>query len=78
LTDAFVEKIVAWAEWEEPIRGLALRGSRVEPGPAGRLSDYDSNVFVTDHESYSTDGWRMSSLADIRVHTEGSSIGIWA
>jgi hypothetical protein len=33
---------------------------------------------VPDHESYSTDDWRMSSLADMRVHTEGSSIGIRA
>jgi len=68
MADAFLDKIVAWATGEEPIRGLVLQGSKAEPGATDRLSDYDINVFVTEHAPYTDDDAWMSTIADVWVY----------
>ena len=41
-----LDKIVAWAEKEDPIKVLMLTGSLAGRGPRDELSDYDIAVFT--------------------------------
>jgi len=41
-----IDKIVNWAQGEEPIKALILTGSLAGKGPKDELSDYDIAMFT--------------------------------
>ncbi|MFC1845720.1 aminoglycoside 6-adenylyltransferase, partial [Candidatus Dependentiae bacterium] len=50
-----LNKIIAWAKKEEPIRVLLLTGSLASKGSKDELSDYDIALFTTDIDNYLRD-----------------------
>lgn len=51
-----LEKFMTWAREQANIRAVILLGSRArEKSPADDYSDYDLDIYVTDHETYHDD-----------------------
>lgn len=63
-----INKIIAWAQQEEPIRVLLLTGSLAGKGPTDELSDYDIAVFTNDIQKYlNNDAW-MEMVGNVLVY----------
>lgn len=63
-----LDKIVEWAKDESEIRVVILEGSRASDATTDTLSDYDLNLFVTDHARYTSDNHWMSEFDTVLVY----------
>ncbi len=63
-----LSKIVTWAQNESEIRAIILEGSRASDINTDEFSDYDLNVFVTDHTKYTSNNKWMSKFDDLVVY----------
>lgn len=66
--ESIISKIVEWAQKESEIRAVILEGSRASDSTTDTFSDYDLNIFVTDHAKYTSDNHWMSEFDTVLVY----------
>jgi aminoglycoside 6-adenylyltransferase len=68
MADAFLSRLVDWANAQPDIAALILTGSRARPdGAVDSFSDYDLEIFTTDPERYTSDSGWMKEIGDVWV-----------
>ncbi len=63
-----IEKIISWAERIPEIRVIILEGSMVSLAQVDELSDYDLNLFITDHEKFSRNEKWLKIFDDVVLY----------
>jgi aminoglycoside 6-adenylyltransferase len=68
MNQSILNKIIEWAENESDIRVLILEGSRASNSYIDELSDYDLNVFVVNHNKYTSDNSWINKFDQVLIY----------